>query len=107
MLIVPENVKDYFAEVREWAYENNLRDAFDKAMLRCHLYGCTWEKPEECRVVIYASDFAPKSFLYRIEKKTLNGEFSAFLHGGLIFHGELHNDRLVKRDEHTGWGMHS
>ncbi len=51
MLIVPEEIKEYFAEVKQFARDNRLVEAFDRDILRLHLYGCSWEDPDRCRVV--------------------------------------------------------
>jgi len=108
MLVVPERMKEAVEKVEQWALDNGIADRFHKAFTRMHLYGCSWTDPERARVTLYAQDFAPKSFLYSIEFRKEDGSYKHFLSGGLIFYGEC-NERgnLIRKDEHTGWGMHS
>ena len=107
MLIVPENVKEYFREVEQWATDNKIRDKFNEAMLRAHLYGCSWEDPERARVTLYSKDFAFHSFLFSIDFRNKDGGYNLLMSGGLIFSGKIKNNRLVRVDEHTGWRMHT
>jgi len=110
MLVIPDSMKDYVQEVEEWARENRILEKFNEAMMRAHLYGCSWVDPEKARVTLYARDFTPKSFLYSIEFRKKDGGYRPFINGGLIFTGDIVEGRLTRASrvsENTGWGMHS
>lgn len=107
MLIIKENVKEYFEQTEEWAREAHILHLFNEAMTRCHLYGCSWTDPERARVVLYAQDFADYSFLFEIQFRQSDNTYRHFMSGGLIFHGKTRNGRLIDRSEHVGWNMHT
>ena len=113
MLIVPEEIKEYFAEVKQFARDNRLVEAFDRDILRLHLYGCSWEDPDRCRVVL-GRDFAPYSFTMVIEMRQADGSYKMLFNGGVIFHGPHDNfgsgqapTFSVSLDNRIGWQMHT
>lgn len=108
MLVIPDRMRSYFLEVEQWALEQRIKDRFDEAMLRLHLYGCDWSSPENARVTLYSKDFAPKSFLYSIEFKR-GDKYEQFISGGLIFNGTLDEKGNITPETRRGaeWRMHS
>jgi len=113
MLVISEEAKDHFEEVRVWAVKNGLAGRFDEGLCRLHLYGCDWLDQERCRVTLY-KDFAPQSFQFSIEFRQADGSYRQSLNGGFIFHGPHDGfgsgsapSFAVSLDKSVGWQMHT
>jgi hypothetical protein len=78
MLVIGENMRDYFNETKDEivresertrSFDENeitLFDRFNLALLGCHLYGCDWADIKRCRFTLFP-DFAKWSFGFTIE----------------------------------------
>jgi len=113
MLVIRDEIKDYFQEVSDFAYKNGLSGKFNLAMMNLHLYGCDWHDTEKCRITL-GRDFAPYSFSMLIEKLTPEGNYAPILNGGVIFHGPHDGfgdgsapSFSVSLSGEVGWEMHT
>lgn len=99
MLIIPESLREKFADTEKWASSKGLMESFQAAMLRAHLYGCSWERPELAHFTL-GYDFAPQSFTFVIEFLETENDVEPYyrhvLTGGLIF-----------SDHDNKWSMHT
>lgn len=96
MLVIPEETKEYFNEVQNIVNDNldKLSLPWNKALTKCHLYGCTWDEPWNSVFLLY-KDFAPLSF--------------SFIHYRILNRPEeckLSNPELFERDIETGQLKH-
>ena len=113
MLIIPDSIKEYFNEVQSYAQEHGLLATFNQDMLKLHLYGCSWDDPERCRVTP-GKDFAPYSFSMSIEMRQEDGQYTPMFNGGVIFHGQHDGfgsggapSFSVSLNKSVGWQLHT
>lgn len=113
MLVIPEETKEYFIKVRIEAYDRGLMKEFNEGMLNAHLFGCTWEAPDQVRCVLF-EDFAPLSFGFRMEQRQEDDNYKFFMNGGLIYegpdspaNGQAPSFTVTVGESRIGWFMHT
>jgi Domain of unknown function (DUF4120) len=117
MLFIENQV--HFQEVVAFAKKVDLYESDSNASLKNrldYLAGYGGEKPDgtdKTRARLY-KDGAPYSFGFVIEAEDANGEWTAWFHGGLLYHGphDGHGSGsaptfAVSLTPTTGWSIHT
>jgi hypothetical protein len=100
MLIVCEDLKEYFESIMDWAKKNDqIYKKFLGTLQYLDMYGNSWLERRNIDIVLF-KDFAPYSFTFN----AIRGKDHFLFNGGVI----CHNHEMAKEMPHmVTWQVHT